>query len=408
MGVKFKRQVLSLGLALIAGLVLAAAAGAAQAVQEPIDSPYMGVDTWYDYYAPLDQQEVVDMVNATVQRGLAAAGYRYIWLDAGWWYGARNARGGIQINRKLWPRGMAWLTRYIHAHGLLAGIYTDMGRKACNNGGSLGHYQQDVNQFAAWGFDAVKGDSCGAAPLNMIPQTYFTQFERAIQHDRPHRRIILNVCNGDPRNNVHAMSAMDDWAWAPKVATSWRTYDDLGWPGGINWVHLLRNISFDARHPGVAGHGHWNDPDYLVPGYLPADQAQAQFTMWVILAAPLMVSANLGQLPASTIDMYTNRQALAISQDRLGRQGRVLYHQGSIQLWVRPLADGSRAVAVLNQATRPGAISFSGHSIGLAGQRFTVREIWQHRTLRTGTMRFQVPATSALLLRVTPVSAKRG
>jgi alpha-galactosidase len=360
----------------------------------------MGIDTWYDYYAPLDQRDVVDMVTATIHRGLRTAGYRYIWLDAGWWYGSRNAKGGIALNRREWPRGMAWLTHYIHSHGLLAGIYTDMGEKACNNGGSLGHYQQDVNQFAAWGFDAIKGDSCGAAPLNMIPETYFTRFERAIQHDTPHRRMILNVCNGDPRNNVHAISAMDDWAWAPKVAASWRTYDDLGWPGGITWAHLLRNVQYDARHPGAAGHGHWNDPDYLVPGNLPPDQAQAQLSMWIILAAPLMISANIDALPASTVRMFTNRQALAISQDRLGRQGRPVYQQGNLQLWVKPLADGARAVAVLNRGTTPGSISFSGRRIGLAGHRFTVREIWHHLRFTARTMRFQVPGTSALLLRI--------
>lgn len=370
---------------------------------EPAYAPYMGVDTWYDYFAAIDQQKVVQMVNLTIKRGLRAAGYRYIWLDAGWWYGKRNAKGNIVLDRRQWPRGMAWLTHYIHAHGLLAGIYTDMGRKACSNGGSLGHYQQDVNQFAAWGFDAVKGDSCGAAPLNMIPQKYFTRFAMAIQHDTPHRRIILNVCNGDPRNNVHAMSAMDDWAWAPKVATSWRTYDDIGWPGGISWAHLLRNISYDARHPGVAGHGHWNDPDYLVPDRLPPEQAQAQFTMWVILAAPLMISADISSLPRSIVHMLTYRQALAINQDPLGRQGSVRYHRGNLQVWVKPLADGSRGVVVLNQGTTPGSISFGGQRIGLAGARFTVREIWQHRILRvTGTMHFRVPATSALLLRIGP------
>ncbi|HET9719745.1 MAG TPA: glycoside hydrolase family 27 protein [Solirubrobacteraceae bacterium] len=403
------RRAAALMAGLLAALCLAAApAGAsstppsaAAPTPEPGYAPYMGVDTWYAYFAPIDQQDVVNLVGLTVRRGLRAAGYRYIWLDAGWWYGKRGARGGIVLNRKQWPRGMAWLTEYIHSHGLLAGIYTDMGRKACNNGGSLGHYQQDVNQFAAWGFDAIKGDSCGAAPLNMIPQNYFTRFESAIQHDTPHRRMILNVCNGDPRNNVHAMSAMDDWAWAPKVAASWRTYDDIGWPGGISWAHVLRNISYDARHPGVAGHGHWNDPDYLVPGYLPPEQAQAQFTMWVILAAPLMISADLSTLPRAVVHMLTNHQALAISQDRLGRQGKVVYQRGDLQLWVKPLADGSRAVAVLNQGTTPGSISFGGQMIGLAGQQFTVHEIWQHQILRAaGTMRFRVPATSALLLRI--------
>jgi alpha-galactosidase len=241
------------------------------------------VNTWYGYGAGIDQRTIVDLVNATVHRGLRSAGYRYIWLDAGWWYGQRDSNGHLVLSDSQWPDGMAWLTHYIHSHGLLAGIYTDMGRAACRNGGSLGHYQQDINTFAAWGFDAVKGDFCGAYPLHLDPRTYYTRFARDIRHDHPRRRLILYVGNGDTWSKNRALTAMDDWDWAPHVAASWRTWDDLSWPHGITWQTLLRNIHFDAQHPGAAGHGHWNDPDYLAPSKLPAEQAQAQFTMWISL-----------------------------------------------------------------------------------------------------------------------------
>jgi alpha-galactosidase len=393
--------------ALLAGLSLTTAPALAATTPrtglrpEPVYAPYMGVNTWYGYGAGIDQQTIVDLVNATVRRGLRAAGYRYIWLDAGWWYGQRDADGDIVLNQSQWPNGLAWLTHYIHSRGLLAGIYTDMGMAACRNGGSLGHYQQDIDQFAAWGFDAVKGDFCGAYPLHLNPKTYYTRFARAIQHDRPHRRMLLYVGNGDTWSKNRALTAMDDWAWAPKVAASWRTWDDLSWPHGITWQTLLRNIKFDAQHPGAAGHGHWNDPDYLAPTKLPADQARAQFTMWIILAAPLMISADPGALPRSTMRMFTNRPAIAISQDRLGRQGVPVYRRGNLQIWVKPLSDGSRAVAILNRGATPGTISFTGKRVGLAASNLSLANVWRHRTVRvSGPLRFRVRGTSAVLLRI--------
>jgi alpha-galactosidase len=114
-----------------------------------------------------------------------------------------------------------------------------------------------------------------------------------------------------------------------------------------------------------------------------------------------MISADVGELPPSTVRMFTNREAIALSQDRLGKQGSPVLRRGDMQLWVKPLADGSRAVGVLNRGTTPGRISFRGSAVRLLGRSCEVRNIWSHRTFRvTGPMSFRVPATSALLLRI--------
>lgn len=362
-------------------------------------APYMGVDTWYAFGPNIDENTVVRLTDATVMRGLRAVGYRYIWLDAGWWGGARDANGNIVLDPTQWPHGMAWLTNYIHSKGLLAGIYTEVGQAACSNGGSLGHFQQDVDQFAAWGFDAVKGDFCGAYSLHLHPRAVFTSFAQAIGNDVPHRAMMLDACNADTWS-AYPDTAFDDWSWGPKIAAAWRTDADLSWPGGLTWRHILRNIDDDARHPQAAGHGHWNDPDYLAPAYLSRAQARAQFTMWAILAAPMMVSADIASLPPSTIAMLTNREAIAVSQDRLGRQGTLFAHHGQIQVWVRPLAHGSKAVAILNRGPRVGSILITPRMIGLRGQRLIVRDVWKHRTSRVSVIRTTVAGDSADLLRV--------
>jgi alpha-galactosidase len=218
--------------------------------------------------------------------------------------------------------------------------------------------------------------------------------------------MILYVGNGDVWSRDHAYTAMDDWSWAPEIgAASWRTSTDLSAPNGITWGTLLRNIDADAAHPGAAGHGHWNDPDYLAPTYLPPGEARAQFTMWIILAAPLMVSADISTLPQSTIAMLTNRQAIAISQDPLGRQGVAIARRAQVQLWLKPLADGSKALAVLNRGPRRGSITITGPMLGLARGELRVLHVWGNWTSRTKTIHASVAGRSALLLRVWPARA---
>jgi alpha-galactosidase len=369
-------------------------------------APYMGVDTWYAFHADIDEQQVVALTDAVADSGLEAAGYRYVWLDAGWWLGARDAGGTIVVDPAQWPHGMTWLTAYIHSKGLRAGIYTDVGHAACSNGGSLGHFQRDVDTFAAWGFDAVKADFCGADALHLSPQKVFTSFARAIADDVPHRSMILNVCNANIWSSSYPRTAYASWSYAPSIAASWRTGTDLSWPKALTWAHVLRNIDADARHPGAAGDGHWNDPDYLTPTYLPPAEARAQFTMWAILAAPLMVSADISQLPPATIAMLTSRGAIAISQDSLGVQGRPVARHGSIQVWVRPLQDGSKAVAVLNRGSRPASVTVSGAAIGLRARRLVVRHIWTDRQATVRRIRSTVPGRSAELLRVSGQRAR--
>jgi alpha-galactosidase len=295
---------------------------------------------------------------------------------------------------------MAWLAQYIHSKGLRAGIYEESGDAACRNGGALGHVQQDINTFASWGFDALKVDYCGdEARLHRDPAEVFGEFSQAIVHDSPHRWMILNACDPDTWD-AYPLTSFAAWEWGPRVATAWRTDTDLTWPGGISWAHLLRNIDSDAAHPQAAGHGHWNDPDYLAPSWFPPEQVQAQLTMWAILAAPMMVSANLDTLSASTVAMLTNRAVLAISQDPLGVQGRAVKRIGGVELWVKPLADGDKAVALLNRGYRNRRVTVDARELGLRGA-LDVREVYTGAHWKTSRgITLTVAGTSARLLRV--------
>jgi alpha-galactosidase len=142
----------------------------------------MGVDTWYAFGPAVNEQAILSLTDDVVIDGLQAAGYRYIWLDGGWWGGARDADGNMAVDPAQWPHGMQWVAAYIHSKGLLAGIYTDAGSNGCGGGneGSYDHYQQDVDTFATWGFDAIKLDNCGGTAMQADPRLLYGQFAQAI------------------------------------------------------------------------------------------------------------------------------------------------------------------------------------------------------------------------------------
>ena len=292
-------------------------------------------------------------------RGLARAGYRIVWLDFGWASGKRDRSGEIVVDRHQWPHGLRWLTDWLHRHGLLAGIYTDAGKSGCHGQGvgSLGHYQQDADRFAAWGFDAVKVDFCGAGQAGLAPKPAYMRFAKALAENSSHRTLLLNVCNFWVPGQINgtlptfANSAYANYRWAPRIAQSWRTDTDIGFNESIQFVNVLRNLDHDAAHPTAAGPGHWNDPDYLGPGLgMTSAEAQAQFSMWAIVAAPLMLGSDPRALPPATIKMLENRQVIAVDQDPLGIQGTVVEQgAGSGQAWSKPLAGGAAAVALLNR-----------------------------------------------------------
>jgi alpha-galactosidase len=378
-------------------------------------TPYMGVNTWYGFGWDIDEQTVVQLTKAVVRRHLKAAGYRYVWIDAGWWRGERDASGNIAVDPARWPHGMKWLAAYIHRKGLLAGIYTDAGNSGCFTGGSYGHYQSDVDAFAGWGFDALKVDFCGGNAMHLDPGIAYTRFQRAILHDRPHRRMVFNICNGAVPNEYgkgkprYEDSAYASYRFAPAIATSWRTGPDVGVPGAVGFDHVLRNLDLDARHRWAAGHGHWNDPDYLVPGQgMTAAQARAQFTMWAMAAAPLVVSDDLTKLSPAAVATITNHEVIAVDQDRLGVQGWRVAHQGLVEIWVKPLAGHRRAVAFLNRGSvaAPAYLTATMIAIGRPG-KVLLRDLWTHRAMRVGRRRIQltVPAQSVVLFRVSKAPA---
>ncbi|MBV9047182.1 MAG: glycoside hydrolase family 27 protein [Solirubrobacterales bacterium] len=373
--------------------------------------PYMGWNTYYGVGGVFDEQTILSVARALLARGLAGAGYRIVWLDFGWATGQRDTRGELVVNRQQWPHGLPWLTGWLHQRGLLAGIYTDAGRSGCDGQGvgSYGHYQRDVNSFAAWGFDAVKVDFCGAGQQGLTPEVSYRQFAKALANNSSHRRMLLNVDNFwvpgqiDGKRPSFANSAYANYRWAPQIAQSWRTDTDIGYTRNIQWTNVLRNLDNDAKHSKAAGRGHWNDPDYLGPELgMSAAEAQAQLSMWAILAAPLILGSDPRVLSPATIRMLANRQVIAIDQDPLGVQGTAVQQHGAGQVWSKRLSGGHQAVALLNRGSVALRITTTAKKVGaLKARLYGLQNVWTNTTKKTsGEISAVVPAHSVVLYRV--------
>jgi alpha-galactosidase len=223
--------------------------------------------------------------------------------------------------------------------------------------------------------------------------------------------MLMNVCNFWVPGQINgqrpsfANSSYANALWAPRVAESWRTDTDIGGHLGILFKNVLRNLDRDAAHPRAAGPGHWNDPDYLGPQLgMTRAEAQAQMTMWAIVAAPLMLGSDPRRLSNSTIRMLENKQVIAVDQDRRGIQGRRIAAHGSGQVWVKPLADGARAVALLNSGTTAVDITTTARAIRLTHvNRYRLANLWSGRGRNTtGRISTRVPPDAVVLYRVTP------
>jgi len=372
-------------------------------------TPYMGWDSYFALGGRYSESTILMQASRLLSLGLAQEGYRYVWLDVGWWHGTRNAGGTITVSHNQWPRGLRWLTSTLHAAGLRVGLYTDAGSNGCGGvgQGSYGHYQQDINTFASWGFDAVKVDFCGGAEMQLNPVTAYSAIHGAIAAG--HHPMLLNICNflqpgqyaeGQP---TLAESVFDSYSYGPGVATSWRTDTDVGRPGKVHFEEMLRNMDADAADPNAAGPGHWNDPDYLGPDQgMSAAQFRSQFSMWSILAAPLMISDNLTKISRASLATVSSSVVIAIDQDHAGVQGRLISTAGSGQAWAKPLADGSVAVALLNRGKKTLEISTTAKAVGLpAVHSYSLQNLWTGQSRSsTGTLAASVPAQSTVLLRV--------
>ncbi len=360
-------------------------------------TPPMGWNSWNHFARKIDDVTVRAQADAMVSSGMRDAGYVYINIDDTW-EGERDGQGFIHSNEKFLD--MKALADYVHGKGLKIGIYSTPGPKTCAKfEGSYGHEEQDAQTYAAWGIDYLKYDLCGLRDImksaesseaahKMMVNAYIKMRDALRKTGRP---IVYSLCQ-------YGNDAV--WQWGASVGGNlWRTTGDIK----DNYARMEQIGFSQAGLAKFAGPGHWNDPDMLEVGNggMNLDEYRTHMSLWAILAAPLLAGNDLTTMSPETIALLTNREVIAIDQDRAGKQGDRVRAEGPMEIWARTLADGSRAVGLFNRHPQPINMQVDFRELGFKGV-VKVRDIWAAKDLGLIQSSYQtsVPGHGVVLLRV--------
>lgn len=361
-------------------------------------TPPMGWNSWNKFGCDINEDLIKQTADAMIASGMKDAGYLYVVIDDCWQV-SRDANGNIVPDPKRFPSGMKGLADYIHAKGLKFGIYSDAGTKTCQKRpGSRGYEFQDARQYAAWGVDYLKYDWCNTSTQDSRA-SYAIMREALNISGRP---IALSVCE---------WGKSKPWLWAGKIGNLWRTTEDIQdmWEGKTNWggLGVMNILDLQDGLESYAGPGYWNDPDMLEVGNggMTTTEYQSHLSLWAILAAPLMAGNDLRTMKPEIRNILTNKEVIAVDQDVLGRQGRRIHKDGDLEVWAKQLADGSRAVVLLNRAVGPREITARWQDLGYpAHLKAAVRDLWQHKELGDfkDTFSATVPSHGVVMITVKP------
>jgi alpha-galactosidase len=366
-------------------------------------TPPMGWNSWNYFAGKVDDKGIRAAADQLVSSGMKDAGYVYVNIDDTW-EGQRDASGVLHTNDKF--PDMKALADYVHSKGLKIGIYSSPGPQTCARfEGSYGHEEQDAKMYAEWGFDYLKYDLCSfrkdvmykqapndkAAQMRLM-QTAYEKMDKALKATG--RPIVYSFCQ-------YGWDAV--WEWAPKAGGNlWRTTEDID----PTWDRIALLGFGQAGLESYAGPGHWNDPDMLEVGngkLTPAEN-RAHFSLWALLAAPLLAGNDLPNMTPEVKAVLTNKDVIAIDQDKLGKQGTRAYAEGEVEVWTRPLAGGGLAVGIFNVSEQDRVSTHPFHlnlaKLGLRGQQ-TGKDLWTGKTITlTDGQALEIVKHDVLMVRI--------
>ena len=352
-------------------------------------TPPLGWNSWNKFRGEVQDSVVRQIADAMVASGMKVAGYQYVNIDDTW-ESNRDANGNIVPNKKF--PDMKALADYVHSKGLKLGIYSSPGPNTCAGyEGSYGHEEQDARTYAAWGIDYLKYDWCGARNVytDQEMQPIYQKMGDALQASG--RPIVYSLCQ---------YGRAEVWKWGPDVGGNlWRTTGDIrdSWDS-MSRIGFAQNDLAEWARP-----GHWNDPDMLEVGNggMKHDEYITHMSLWVLLAAPLLAGNDLSKMTSETLNILTNREVVAVDQDAKGMQGRRIAQEGPLEVWAKPLADGSSAVGLFNRSESTSPITVNFKDLGLHAAA-TVRDLWQQKDLGSFANSYtqDVPRHGAALIRI--------
>jgi alpha-galactosidase len=372
-------------------------------------TPPMGWNSWNIFQTNINEKMIKDVADGMVSSGMKDAGYQYLVLDDGWMAMERDENGNLIADPKKFPNGMKALCDYVHAKGLKFGLYNCAGTKTCAGyPGTRGYEYQDARLYASIGIDYLKFDWCNTEGINA--KEVYTTMSKAIK--KAGRPIIFSLCEwGDNK----------PWEWAKEVGHLWRTTGDIyncfdctknngNWSahGVVAILDMQRNLRI------YAGPGHWNDPDMLEVGNgMVNNEDRAHFSMWCMLAAPLIAGNDIRKMTKQTTDVLTNKEVVAVDQDSLGIEGFKYTMKDSVEVWFKPLKNNDWAVCFLNRSVNLHHMEFnwksedvndslSGRQLNADKIKYSLKDIWTKKELGTTdkVLKAAIPAHDVLMVRL--------
>jgi alpha-galactosidase len=362
-------------------------------------TPPMGFNNWNAFGCDVNEALIKETADFFVSSGLKDAGYQYVNIDDCWSMMERGADGQLVPDPVKFPSGIAGVADYVHGLGLKLGIYGDAGTRTCAGyPGSLGTEALDAQTWAAWGVDYVKYDNCynqSDGTREDFVRRYTAMHDALLATGRP---IVYSICE---------WGQSQPWEWAPAMGIGhlWRTTGDIT----DNWSSIRDIITFNAPLAEYAGPGHWNDPDMLEVGNgaLTTIEKRTHFSMWAMMAAPLIIGTDLRIATEETLSILENREIIALDQDPLGTQGAIVSNEAGLMVLGKPLASGEHAIALYNSTDAQALVSVPATSVGLqAADAYFLHDIWAGTdTEARGLIAAGVPAHGTAVLRVRPLQA---
>ena len=358
-------------------------------------TPPMGWNSWNTFEVDIHEELVKEMADILVESGMKDAGYTYIVVDDGWEALERDAQGQLDPDPEKFPSGMKALADYVHSKGLKFGIHNCAGKTTCNGfPGGRGHEFEDARLYAAWDVDYLKYDWCDHGSAD-AKETYSTMRDALYAAGRP---VVFSLCEwGNTK----------PWEWAADVGHLWRTTGDITdcsncqgeYDMGMKFI-LQQQVGLER----YAGPDHWNDPDMLEVGNpgLTVTESRAQFSLWCMLAAPLMAGNDLRTMSKEILSILTNREAIAIDQDPLGKQAYQYMDHVSKQIWVKELSDGEWAICYYNSGPESYTQRINWKHFTFLNGVYTVRDVWKHEDIGDTAQKYEIviPSHDVLLFRL--------
>jgi alpha-galactosidase len=364
-------------------------------------TPPMGWNSWNKFGGSITDTLVRGIADAMVSTGMQAAGYQYINIDDMWQASSRDSSGNIVPDGTKFPNGMKALADYVHGKGLKLGLYSDRGTKTCaGKPGSYSYETKDAQTYASWGVDYLKYDNCSPATGSNM-QTDYTNMSTALKASG--RPIVFSIC------------AWWFYTWETTIGQLWRATTDIK----DTWTSFVANLDAnggwtprysDANYgsPGIAQYaspGHWNDPDMLEVGNggMTDTEYQSHFSLWAIMAAPLIAGNDIRSMSTTTKNVLTNADVIAVDQDPLGIQGKPISTSTTLEVWSKKLSgDQTYAVVLFNRTAASAAITVTWSSLGMTSTSATVRDLWSHTDLGPTATQYTatVPSHGVVMLKV--------